>query len=170
MLFRSKGRKKSQIYSIHGSLDGASGKEPACQCKGYEKCKLSAWVGKIFWRRKWQPTPVFLPGESYRQRNRVGYNPWGRKESDMTEVTEDAHRVCIYQLSSAAQLGTSLCNPMDCSTLGFAVHHQLPSLLKLIPMESVIPPYHLIFCHALLLPSIILSIMVFSNESVLCIR
>ena len=45
----------------------------------------------------------------------MGYNPWGRKESDMTEVTEDAHRVCIYQLGSVAQLGTTLCNPMDCS-------------------------------------------------------
>ena len=40
MLFRSKSTKKSHIYSIHGSLDGASGKEPACQCQGYKKCKL----------------------------------------------------------------------------------------------------------------------------------
>ena len=170
MLFRSKSIKKSHIYSIHGSLDGATGKEPACQCKGYKKCKLSAWVGKIFWRRKWQPTPVFLPRESYGQRNLVGYNPRGRKESDMTEVTEDAHREHIYQLSSVAQLCTTLCNPMDCSTLGFAVHHQLLSLFKLIPIESVMPPYHLIFCRALLLPSIIPSIRVFFNESVFCIR
>ena len=43
------------------------------------------WVGKIPWRRKWQPTPVFLPGESRRQRNLAGYSPWGHKESDMTE-------------------------------------------------------------------------------------
>ena len=41
------------------------------------------WVRKIPWRRKWQPTPVFLPGESHGQRNLVG--PWGRKESDTTE-------------------------------------------------------------------------------------
>ena len=39
------------------------------------------------WRRAWQPTPVFLPGESHEQRNLVGYSPWGRKESDMTEAT-----------------------------------------------------------------------------------
>ena len=44
-------------------------------------------VGKIPWRRQWLPTPVFLPGESHRQRSLVGYSPWGRKESDMTEVT-----------------------------------------------------------------------------------
>ena len=38
-------------------------------------------------RRKWQPTPVFLPGESYGQRSLVGYSPWGPKESSMTERT-----------------------------------------------------------------------------------
>ena len=39
------------------------------------------------WRRKWKPTPVFLPGESHTQRSMMGYSPWGRKESDMTEDT-----------------------------------------------------------------------------------
>ena len=43
------------------------------------------WVGKIPWRRKWQPTPVLLPGESHGWRSLVGYSPWGCKESDMTE-------------------------------------------------------------------------------------
>ena len=37
------------------------------------------------WRRKWQPTPVFLPGESHGQRSLVGYSPWGRKELDTPE-------------------------------------------------------------------------------------
>ena len=44
-----------------------------------------AWVGKIPWRRKWQPTPVFLPGESHGQRTLVGYSPWGLKGLDTTE-------------------------------------------------------------------------------------
>ena len=43
------------------------------------------WVGKISWRRKWQPTPIFLPRESHGQRSLVGYSPWGHKESDTTE-------------------------------------------------------------------------------------
>ena len=43
------------------------------------------WVGKIPWRRAWQPTPVFLPGESHRQRSLAGYRPWGCKESDTAE-------------------------------------------------------------------------------------
>ena len=40
---------------------------------------FSLWVGSIPWRRKWQPTPVFLPGTSHGQRNLVGYSPWGRR-------------------------------------------------------------------------------------------
>ena len=43
------------------------------------------WVGKIPWRRKWQSTPVQLPGKSHGQRSLVGYSPWGCKESDTTE-------------------------------------------------------------------------------------
>ena len=43
--------------------------------------------GRFPWRRKWQPTPVFLPGESHRQRSLGDYSPWGHKESDMTEAT-----------------------------------------------------------------------------------
>ena len=39
----------------------------------------------MHWRRKWQPTPVVLPGKSHGQRSLVGYSPWGRKESDTTE-------------------------------------------------------------------------------------
>ena len=41
----------------------------------------------MHWRRKWQPTPVFLPGESQGRRSLVGYSPWGRTESDTTEAT-----------------------------------------------------------------------------------
>ena len=41
------------------------------------------WVGKIPWRRKWQPAPVFLPRESHGQRSLVGYSPGGHRESDM---------------------------------------------------------------------------------------
>ena len=43
------------------------------------------WVRKIPWRRKWQSTPVFLPGKFHGKRSLVGYSPWGCKETDMTE-------------------------------------------------------------------------------------
>jgi len=45
------------------------------------------WVGKIPWRRTWQPTPVFLPGESHAQRRLAGYSSLGRQELDITEAT-----------------------------------------------------------------------------------
>ena len=68
-----------------GFPSDASGKESSCQrtrCKG---CRFNPWIGKIPWRRKWQPTPVFLPGEFHAQRSLVGYCPWGCKDSDTTE-------------------------------------------------------------------------------------
>ena len=47
--------------------------------------QFDIWVSKIPWRRKWQPTVVFLPGESHGQRSLAGYSSWGCKESDTTE-------------------------------------------------------------------------------------
>ena len=52
-----------------------------CRRPGFD-----SWVGKIPWRRKWQPTPVFLLGESRGQRSLVGYSLWGRKESDSEQL------------------------------------------------------------------------------------
>ena len=74
---------------------GASGKGPTYQRR---KCKgrgFNAWVGKIPWRRAWQPTPVFLPGESHGQRSLARYGPWGCKELDTTEVT---YHMCIINI------------------------------------------------------------------------
>ena len=53
-----------------------SSKESACQCRRHE---FDPWVRKIPWKRKWQPTPVFLPGESHGERSLVGYSLWGPK-------------------------------------------------------------------------------------------
>ena len=55
--------------------DGASGIEPACQCRRHKRHRFHPWVRKIPWRRKWQPTLVFLPGESHGQRSLAGYGP-----------------------------------------------------------------------------------------------
>ena len=78
--------------------------------------------------------------------------------------------ICI-QFRSVAQSCLTLCNPMNRSTPGLPVHHQLWSPPKPISIESVMPSNHLIICHPLLLPpSIFPIIRVFSNESVLHIR
>ena len=50
------------------------------------RTRFDPWVEKIPWRRKWQPTPVFLPGKSHGRRSLAGYSPWGCKESDTTEA------------------------------------------------------------------------------------
>ena len=60
----------------------------------------------FYWRRKWQPTPVFLPGESHGQRSLGGCSPWGRTESDTTEVTQQQQQ--CYLLSTK-KLDTGHC-------------------------------------------------------------
>ena len=54
-------------------------KESSCQCRRHKKLGFNPWVRKIAWRRKWQPTPVFLPGKFHAQKSLVDYNPWGRR-------------------------------------------------------------------------------------------
>ena len=68
------------------------GKESTCQCRRCEfdlwvgrRCEFDLWVRKISWRRKWQPTPVFLFGKSHGRRSLVGYSTWGHQELDTAE-------------------------------------------------------------------------------------
>ena len=75
-----------------------SGKESACQCRSRRVHGLDPWIGKIPWRRKWQPTPVFLPGESHGQRSLAGYSPWGCKESDMSKRLSTHAPVCFLTI------------------------------------------------------------------------
>ena len=98
-----------QVYIVNatsfqnnwGFPSGASGKEPACQCRRHKRCGFNLWVGKIPWRRKWQPTGGFLTGESHGQRSLVGYSPWGRKESDTTESSLSLASLSIHLLMDA---------------------------------------------------------------------
>ena len=96
---------------------GTSGKESTCLCRRPKRSRFDPWVGKIPWSRKWQPTPLFLPGTSHGQRSLAGCSVWGHRESDTTE-----HICCCC---SGAQLCPTLCNPMDCSTPGLPVLHHL---------------------------------------------
>ena len=70
------------LLSDLGFPGGSDNKESDCNAgdSGFD-----LWVGKISWRRKWQPTPVFLLGEVYGQRSLAGYSPWNCKQADMTE-------------------------------------------------------------------------------------
>ena len=72
-----------QCSHVVPALLGFPGKESASHCRRSKRHSLYPYVGKIPWRRKWQPTPVFLPG----QRSLVGYSPFGYKESDIVDHT-----------------------------------------------------------------------------------
>ena len=66
----------SPCRSLHRLPRWLCGKEPTCQCR---RRRFDPRVRKIPWRRKWQPTQIFLPGEPCRQRSLPGYSPWGFK-------------------------------------------------------------------------------------------
>ena len=67
---------------VHRLPRWPSGKESTCQ---FRRCEFDPWVRKIPWRRKWQPTRVFLPGDFLGQRSLTGYSPWHHKKSDTAE-------------------------------------------------------------------------------------
>ena len=73
-----------------------SGRESICQCQRHRRSGFDPWVGKIPWRSEWQPTPVFLLGESYGQRSLVGYSTWGLIELDTNEATEQSRMQVLY--------------------------------------------------------------------------
>ena len=84
--------KYRMIHAIRRYLERASQvalvvKNLPANTGDHERHRFDPWVGKTFWSRKWQPTPVFLPGESHGERGLAGYSPWVCKELDMIEVT-----------------------------------------------------------------------------------
>ena len=138
-----------------------SGKESSCQGRRHW---FHPWVGKIPWRRKWQPTPVFLPGESHERRSLVGRSPhrvaknWARLSNQTTgegeqQRSRQSQHVC--EAVSAAQAGphtastpakphTHLCSlclcdkaPRICSSTGFALCGIQPAA-GLIPLKKAL--------------------------------
>ena len=65
-----------------------------CECRRH---RFNPWVGKTSWRRKWQPTPVFLHGEFHGQRSLVGYSPSSHKELDMLSTEGTTHYYYYYK-------------------------------------------------------------------------
>ena len=71
---------------------------PTCQCRRRKRCRFDPWVRKIPWKTAWQPTPVFLPGESHGQRSLEGYSPWGQNKSwtQLSNKTRTANLLFIH--------------------------------------------------------------------------
>ena len=70
------------LYTCSGLPRWHGGKDSACRCRRRKRLGFNPWSRKTPWRRKWQPTPVFLPGKSHGQRSLADYSPWGLKESN----------------------------------------------------------------------------------------
>ena len=136
------------------------------------------WVrkisGKISWRRKRQPTAVFLSGEFHGKRRLADPRPRGHKESDMSEWLTVSLLLTCYVLSccghccSVVKSCLTLCNLVECvacqAPLSFTVSWNVLNM----SIEPMMLPKHLILYHPLLLlPLISPSIRVFSNESAL---
>ena len=76
---------QSALFTYCRAPRWCSSKESTCQCRRFRSHGFILWLEKIPWRRKWQPTPMFLPGKFQGQRSPVGCSPLGRKESDTAE-------------------------------------------------------------------------------------
>ena len=98
-------------------------------CMQRRRPGFDPWVRKIPWRRAWQPTPVFLPGESHGQRGLAGCGPWGRTESDTTEVVKQQQQ----QLSTGETLN-NFSQDQETLAYGPASRSILSSLLLSFPM------------------------------------
>ena len=74
-------------------------KNPPANAGDKKRHGFDLWVGKISWKRKWQPAPVILPGKFHGQKSLVGYSPWGCKTVEMTDCT---YTHCFNLLMSCA--------------------------------------------------------------------
>ena len=72
------------MIKLRISYRWCSGKKSTCQCRRH---RLDPWVGKFPWRRKWQPTPVFLPEKSHGQRSLVDHTPWGQRDFKVVKLS-----------------------------------------------------------------------------------
>ena len=112
------------------------GKEPACQCSRLKRHRFDSWVWKILWRRTWQPTPVFSPGESHGQRSLAAYSLWGcRVGHDWSNLVHSTHKLHFieFHLNRTSQLPRRYCTFYKlkvCATL-----HQA-SLLRRFPNST----------------------------------
>ena len=121
-----------------GFPGGASGKEPTCNNRRHKRLRFDPWVGKIPWRIKWQPTPVFLPGESQGQRRLACYSPGGRTEfSDWTTrnikhlggSTSSYFVACLLLPLGAHPLVTLESTLCSCTTENAPFRRRIPLLL-----------------------------------------
>ena len=114
-------KKKISLMTIMSFPNGLVGKESTCNA-GNSRDGFNSWVRKIPQRRQWQPTPVFLPGKSHRQRRCGGHSPKGCKELEMTDeqATIMNKQYCLGS-TKQGKLTTSNASPTK-KSLGFFIY------------------------------------------------
>ena len=131
-----------------GFPGGFSGKEPTRQCRSIKRCRLDPWVRKNPWRRAWQSTPVFLPGESHGQRSHGSHRLW--HDWNM-KITTHA-RLCLVtypnlkswsfpsSFSSKSSIFVSVCEGLWCICwyvcmfiIPYLKQQQIPTLCRFVP-------------------------------------
>ena len=168
------------IYFFTCFPGGPDGKASACNVR--DPVSISG-LGGSPGEKKWQPIPVFLPGEFHGKKSLVGYSPWSHKELDTTELLTVSLYLFLVKLFfchhlpfccySVAQSCLTICDPMDCSTQGFPALYSLLGFAQTHVhwINSAIQPSHpLLPPPPLALISIFSSIRVFSSELALHIR
>ena len=103
-------------------------------CLQCRRSWFDPWVGKLLWRRKWQSTPVFLPGDSHGWRSLAGYSPWCHKESDMTEPLHfhflSFFSLLVHSYKSALLFLTSICRLLKLEiNIGSRSYHCRPAAI-----------------------------------------
>ena len=114
-------------YSHHSIVPPGASRVTQCYriCLPCRRCGFNPWVRKIPWRRKWQPTQIFLPGKSQGQRSLVELQFIGSQR-----IWYDWRVFSSVQFSSVTQSCPTLYDPMNRSTPGLPVHHQLPEFTQ----------------------------------------
>ena len=128
----------SQIWdwstSSRGFPNGTRGEESTCQCKRHTRHRFDPWIGKIPWRKKWQPSPVFLPGEPHGHRSLASYSLWSQRELDMPEQLTP---------SQASNLGLPYCRqiPYNLSLQGSCSHWESLVVSRTLRMLETVPDH-----------------------------
>ena len=118
-------------------VSGHSGKESACQERRRKRHKFDPWVGKTPWRRKWQPTPVFLPGKSHGRRSLAGYSPWGRRVRHDLRVWTTTRRLNQELLHPWAGSSQTFRSPLCKNVSGWVEKHTPVSMRPKGSSEAV---------------------------------
>ena len=106
------------------------------------RSRFDSWVGKMPWSRKWQPTPMFLPGKVHGHSSLMGWGPWGCKESDTTVQWNQHHWQLMESLCKENGTGWMQLQAMACSLVRAAKSGFHPYLDALVQFTNCTIPGH----------------------------